>query len=137
MIDVSDYIGIPFVDNGRTKAGCDCWRLVGMVYRDHLNIELPEFPDVYIDRSSNTALLKSLQRVADRMNEYKQRWKSVDKPQPYDVIILHTGELLYHCGLVVDRRNMLHTMENIDSAIEDFTGLMWKNKIEGFYRYAG
>lgn len=136
MIDVSDYIGIPFVDNGQTKAGCDCWRLVCMVYRDHLNIELPEFPDVGI-RRAKAELKESLQRVAEKMLEYKQRWKRVDKPQPYDVIILRTGELLYHCGLVVDRRNMLHIEEDIDSAIEDFTGLLWKNKIEGFYRYAG
>ena len=132
-----DYIGIPFVDNGNTRKGCDCWRLVVMVYQDHLNIDLPDFDGLCIDRTGATALLSSLRRIRAKICEYKEKWKRVENPQPYDVIILRNSDDLYHCGIAINRREMLHTMEGIDSAIEDFTGLYWKDRIEGISRYTG
>jgi len=43
--------------------------------------------------------------------------------------------MVYHVGLVIDRKRMLHVMEGINSTIEEFTGIQWKKKVEGFYRY--
>jgi len=30
---------------------------------------------------------------------------------------------------------MLHVMDGINSTIEEFTSLQWKDKVEGYYRY--
>jgi len=126
-MEFSDFIGIPFSDGGNTRESCDCWRLIVMVYREKLGIELPDFLEIYLDGS-----LDALKRAIRHIKETKKSWKPVDKPIPFDVILLRDC----HCGLVIGRRTMLHIMENINSTIEEFTSLQWKDKIEGFYRYA-
>jgi cell wall-associated NlpC family hydrolase len=125
-----EYVGIPFEKDGNDKKGCDCWRLVVLVYKDRLGIELPDFAGAYVDGS-----LASLKKVSRMIRAGKQAWERVDKPLPYDVILLRTGSMVYHVGLVIDRKRMLHVMEGINSTIEEFTGIQWKKKVEGFYRY--
>jgi cell wall-associated NlpC family hydrolase len=125
-----EYVGIPFEKDGNDKKGCDCWRLVVLVYKDRLGIELPDFAGAYVDGS-----LASLKKVSRMIRDGKQSWQKVDKPIPFDVILLRTGSMVYHVGLVIDRKRMLHVMEGINSTIEEFTGIQWKKKVEGFYRY--
>ena len=127
---VDDYIGIPFGKNGSTRESCDCWRLVVMVYKDKLNIDLPDFSGIFVDGS-----LASLRKVTKHIRETKKTWQKVDKPIPFDVILLRTGNMVYHVGVVAGRRSMLHIDDGINSVIEEFTTLQWENKIEGFYRY--
>lgn len=127
-----DYIGIPFQKNRGDRQGCDCWRLIVMVYREKLGIELPDFAGIYVDGS-----LASLVKVSRKIRDEKQAWQKVDKPQPYDVILLRTGDMVYHVGLVIDHKRMLHVLEGIDSTIEEFTGLQWQQRVEGFYRHKG
>ena len=128
----NDYVGIPFQKNGSDRNGIDCWRLVVLVYRERLGIELSDFAGIYVDGS-----LASLMKVSRKIRDEKQAWQRVDKPQPYDVILLRTGDMVYHVGLVIDRKRMLHVLEGIDSTIEEFTGLQWQQRVEGFYRHKG
>jgi len=125
-----EYVGIPFLKDGLDRNGLDCWRLVVMVYKDRLNIDLPNFSGLFVDGS-----LASLKKVTRHIMETKKTWRKVNKPIPFDVILLRTGNMVYHCGVVIDRKRMLHVMEDVNSTIEEFTSLMWKDKIEGFYRY--
>jgi cell wall-associated NlpC family hydrolase len=129
---MEEYIGIPFQKNGSDRNGIDCWRLIVLVYRERLGIDLPDFAGVYVDGS-----LASLKKVSRMIRDEKQAWQRVDRPLPYDVILLRTGDMVYHVGLVIDRKRMLHVMEGIDSTIEEFTGLQWRQKVEGYYRYKG
>ena len=103
-----------------------------MVYREQLGIKLPGFEGIYVDET-----LASLKKVTRHIRETKEQWQKVDKPKPFDVILLRTGNMVYHVGMVVGKRTMLHVMEGINSTIEEFTGIQWKDKIEGVYRYAG
>lgn len=124
------YIGIPFKRNGNTMAGIDCWRLVTMVYRNELKIELPEYIDVYPSQSDECQ-----KEVCLKINKEKEKWQIMDKPIPFDVVLLRIGNWVIHCGIVVNNSLMLHTSEGINASIESYTGMEWKNRVEGFYRY--
>lgn len=127
-----DYIGIPFLPDGRDRDGLDCYGLVCLVYRDRLGVDLPGIRGIY---SRNTA--GCLKRVARAMAEEKLKWRKVEVPAPYDVVMLRTGEYAWHVGLVIDKRRMLHVLEGTDTMIDEYAGLEWRHRIEGFYRYAG
>ncbi len=37
------FIGLPHLDLGRDREGCDCWGLACIVYREELSISLPDY----------------------------------------------------------------------------------------------
>jgi cell wall-associated NlpC family hydrolase len=126
------YIGIPFKREGHDRNGLDCWRLIVLIYKERLGIELPSYKDAYSERSR-----ESLCEVARLMREERTKWQKVFDPRPFDIVHLRVGDLAHHVGIVIDRSRMLHIMEGINSMIEEFTGIYWRDRIEGFFRYAG
>ena len=130
MAWTDSYIDIPFKCDGRDPSGCDCWGLVTLVYRERLGIELPSWSGVFKDQS-----LGCLKQVARAMAIERDRWLKVDTPEPMDVIMLRTGKYVWHVGIVIDSFNMLHVMTGINSVIESYKGLYWKNRVEEFRRY--
>lgn len=125
------YIGIPFKPDGRDHVGLDCWGLVVTIYKEQLNIELPSWSGVFKDQSYSC-----LKQVARSMAIERDRWLKIDKPEPFDVVLLRTGAHVWHVGCVIDDTHMLHVMSGINSVIEPFTGLMWKHKVQEFRHYA-
>lgn len=126
------FIDIPFKPDGRDRSGCDCWGLVHLIYRERLGIELPDYRGIFTDQS-----LATLRRVAEVMNQNRESWQKVDTPQPYDVVMMRSGKYTWHVGIVVSKNYMLHIMEGIDSCLEEYTGIMWKNRVAEFRRYPG
>jgi cell wall-associated NlpC family hydrolase len=126
-----DYIDIPFKPDGRDRnEGLDCWGLVCLVYKERLGIIIPEYKGIY-----KTQTITSLRRVAKTMREEKDKWQRIMTPEPYDVIMLRTGKFTWHVGVVIDRNNMLHIMHGINSVVESYKGLLWKNRVEEFRHY--
>src|SRR5512134_1374594 len=41
------YVGIPYLDHGAARSGCDCWGLVRLIYRERTRIELPSYAGDY------------------------------------------------------------------------------------------
>ena len=41
------YVGIPYVDHGRDRAGCDCWGLVRLIIAERTRFVLPSFATDY------------------------------------------------------------------------------------------
>jgi cell wall-associated NlpC family hydrolase len=128
-----DFVGIPFVANGRDRAGCDCWGLAVIVYLARCGIILPSYDGVLGDMKTSDLL-----RVARTVRSESAKWEPVVSPRELDIILFRDSDPPFHIGIAVDRRMMLHTHRTIGaSVIEDFTGLQYKNKIEGFFRHAG
>ena len=125
-----DFIEIPFKPDGRDRNGCDCWGLVCLVYREKLGIELPEYKGVF--EAQTIAQLKNVSRVMERE---KESWVRVEKPHEFDVVMIRSGAYAWHVGIVIDRRRMLHVMSGINSTVEEYAGMDWKNRIEEFRRY--
>jgi cell wall-associated NlpC family hydrolase len=126
-----DYIGIKYIKDGRSRSGTDCWGLVSMIYKECLNIELPDYSGILKDQSA--ASLREVTRIRKLEQE---KWIRLAKPQLFDLILIRAG--LFHVGVVASKKLMIHTIDEIEfSALEDYTDNQWKHRIEGFYHYAG
>lgn len=122
------YLGLPWSAGGRHEAGAglDCWGLLRMVYEMELGIKLPSFV------GHNPCSGKTVAAVmADNMD----RWKPVDKPQPFDGVLLRKGQFACHVGVMVDRWRFLHVDEDIESCVERIDSPLWRRRALGNYRY--
>lgn len=126
------YIGIPFKPNGRDHNGVDCWGLVCLIYQDKLGVRLPSYDDIYTANS-----ISVLRRVARTMASERYTWVRVERPMPYDIVLLRSGEYLWHVGLIIDKRRMIHALDGDAVCIEEYTSLYWKDRIVEFRHYAG
>ena len=132
-----NYVGIPFVDYGRSIRGLDCWGLFRLILKEQANVNVPEYDTLgYLvgDKENNG-------RVATVMQEdiKKGIWLSVgpEDVRVFDGILLRILGLPIHVGVVVSRGYMIHTEKGIDSCLERYDRAMWSKRITGIYRYNG
>ena len=124
-----EYIGLPFLHNGRDRNGLDCWGLIQLVYQEKLGIELPTYGGIYKDSSPQT-----MREIGIAMDRERERWRAVSQPKDYDVVLLKiAGKLPTHVG-VVSGKFFLHIMSGTESIIERMDNLMWAHRISGVYR---
>jgi len=127
-----NYIGIPFVPNGRSRNGLDCWGLVQLVYKEQLKIDLPGYENIF-----NQDSIENLRVVSEVMNKEKEKWIKVDKPEEFDVLLIRVrNRVVSHVGIYLNKNKMLHIMSKINSVVEPTTGLNWQHRILGAYRHA-
>jgi cell wall-associated NlpC family hydrolase len=124
---------IPFVEGGRSKKGCDCWGLVRIFYKDILNIELPSFENIYLNENRNySETSDNIER--EKIKEKRDRFKQVNNPKYGDIILISLMGRPIHIGVALDNKTMIHTRKSSGVVIEDFSGVKWNKRIEGYYR---
>lgn len=126
---VRKAIAVPFKEKGRDMEGWDCFGLLYAAYREIKAIELPQ----YLDYSST----KSYQELKTLIDSARPMWEKVEQSQPMDVAVFNISGMPTHVGLVIDKRNMLHTEHKIGTFLEPIFGAMWGKRLEGVYRYNG
>lgn len=127
MIDISSYIGIPFVNRGRSRYGLDCWGLVSLLLKDQYGIIVPdllEYEDA-LDRIQTSS-------VIDRHTPLVAGEK-VDKPIEGSVVVLSTGGLSAHVGLIIGDNMMIHTTKETGVLVEPLNSPRIQKRIQGFY----
>ena len=131
---VTQYLQIPFVERGRTRAGLDCWGLVRQVFLDQRGIELPSYAEDYAtttDAEEITALCRG---------EVATCWQEVPiaEAQLFDVAILRIMGEPIHFALVLDPPYMLHTMRGSWShAADRYDSLIWQRRLQRMVRWQG
>lgn len=126
------YVGLPFLDHGRTRAGVDCWGLALLVYKEQLGILLPDLGSFY----SNTDVRKEIQVAVE--DTVAQSWNRDVTGYPrklYDVIVFKRGGIETHVGLWVKENTMLHVERNIGTTLERYDTARWKNKFSRVIRH--
>lgn len=124
------WVGTPYAALGRDQTGADCWGLACIVYREELNISLPE----YLDYTS----VEEHAEIASLIGAGKA--SSVWIPNAgvalaFDMAVFRRGRLDSHVGIVVSRGLMLH-MEGEDCAkVTNYTTGPWRNRLTGVYRH--
>lgn len=124
------YIGLPFKERGRDSAGLDCWGLVRLVLQEQFDIQVPSYTHCYASSIDQAQLGPLVRR--ESLN-----WKVIQAAEVRcgDVVILRMRGEPMHVGLVLGDQQMLHIERGINSVIERYGSLRWKNRIVGFFRH--
>jgi cell wall-associated NlpC family hydrolase len=120
----TDYIGVPFLDRGRTRNGCDCYGLVHIVYLSELRLALPSYEGTY-------ATVKDAAAVQAAWARFSSFWRRIEDPEPFSVALFEFSNGRLHCGVMIDSRRMLHVEEGKDACVQTFEHL--RNQFRGYY----
>lgn len=123
------YVGIPYLDRGRSIAGCDCWGLVRLVTAELRGVTLPSYVERYVTAADRRAI-ESLIRGE------LAPWAIIaaGQEQPFDAVLMREGRVPRHIGLVVEPGRLLHVSEGGESQIERYRVPPLIHRIVGFYR---
>ena len=123
MIDVDEYVGLPYKVGGRDRAGIDCWGLCRLVYWDRLRKNLPSYDGYSLGKTASALIEK-----------HAHEWQKVNELEPYDLVLFSITGMPHHIGLSVGDGWMLHAIQGKDSCLERIQAPMWRSRLEGFYR---
>ena len=121
---------VPFVPQGRSRDGLDCWGVVWLAYNEVRGIDLPSYADEY-----KTEDIRNFPHLEELINKYLPEWEETTNPTEGDVVLMRLRGRPIHVGLVIGDGMMLHIEEGIELCIERYGNAFWRNRIIGFYRY--
>lgn len=124
------FVGLPWADRGRDRAGCDCWGLVRLVYADVLGISLP----TYVDDYPSTEELREIDELI-RGALGAGPWIEITDVREFDVVLFGVGRFDSHIGVMVDPRRMLHMMGRDAAKIEAIDTSVWSRRRRGVWRH--
>jgi len=125
---VKKYIGIPFISNGRTVEGCDCYGLIRLVLQNEYGISLPELSNNYKDALNikETMLLfaKNLPVLTT---------KKLTQPQEKSIVVITENGKPCHVGITAGAGYILHTNAKTGSVCQRSSHPGLRGRIEGYY----
>jgi len=122
LVKYRPYVGVEY------EPPHGCFRLVAKVFAGVYDIDLGK-QDEGLEEAENKDRTARIQQKLIEMTE------QVDDPQEGDVVIIRGRP--FHIGLVIEPGWMLHAYNGNTSCIEDYKGIRWNSRVEGFYRYKG
>lgn len=124
------YVGTPFDAHGRVRMGCDCYGLICVVYREELNITLPD----YLGYSSVDEHAEIAALIAD--GKSSPVWfPATGNAVAFDIAVFRRGRLDTHVGIVVRHGLMLHMAEEDCAKHADYRSGAWSHRLTGIYRH--
>ncbi|MFK2905003.1 C40 family peptidase [Dyella ginsengisoli] len=125
----ADYIGIPYVDKGRSATGVDCWGLVVCVYREVFQRALPDCSEAYTDGEDWPGIAAEIERVRG------DGWQRTEQPRMGDVVVLAIAGRPWHCGVMLNSLAFLHAAPGDSVKWDRLDNHRWNRRIEGIYRH--
>lgn len=114
------YVGIPYVKRGFDRAGCHCWGLVHLVYREQCGIDLPMHEAVI--PGDGIAIARAFRKA-----RLLSPWCDVSGDRrDFDLLLMLKGNVPMHVGIAVGPRKLLH--------VEEGTATMCVAAVHPFYR---
>lgn len=127
---VERYLGVPFVANGNTLAGCGCFGLVRIVMAEQAGIILDQRGEL-----SGGALRELSRGRVPPAPDIWQRLDEVETARKFDLVVM-TGRP-FHIGIVVASRTVLHVEADSDSVMVAIDHPSIRDRILGVYRHRG
>lgn len=122
----NDLIGKEFEFDGRGPDKFDCYGLCIEFYK-RLGKNLVEY-----------TAANSFKENADSFNFGKKDFIELEKPEPFCLVLLVVHKpYASHIGVVLeDSRHFLHIFRKCKVCVESLDSDRWKNRIDGFWKYA-
>lgn len=121
------YIGIPFVDNGRSMSGCDCGGLAWLVFKQELGREL----DCFISPYTALHAISAGKNLRYAIGEF---FAPAISPRPLNLAVFGRTFGDYHVGVFIDNgRNILHCKEGYAAKIQRLGDMDCRNDYRGAY----
>lgn len=122
---IADFLGIPYLLNGRDRHGTDCLGLV-ILYRQSLGLNAPDGDGRPIgpDWRGNSEA-----RARDWLAHNAVQ---TDSPAPGDVVLFRLPRVGIHLGVMADAENILHIFENSTSTLTPLHQV--RRHVIGIYR---
>jgi len=125
---VKKYVGIPFVSNGRSIDGCDCYGLVRLVLRNEYGVDLPELSNDY----SNALNVSETARLfAENLSVLAG--EKMDAPEEKAIVVITEHGVNAHIGIVAGGGYVLHTGVKTGSVCQRESHPGLRGRIEGYY----
>lgn len=122
------YRGVPFVENGYTREGLNCWGLCWLVYKEQLGLELPKYPLGAHEAKS----------VARQMDDGRAQWISALPPaRPFDLVLMRDlgRSIVRHIGVMVSASHCLHIEQETDAACVEISHPLIAPRIVSYHRH--
>jgi cell wall-associated NlpC family hydrolase len=122
----NDYIGIPFVDGGRTFDGCDCWGLVRLIFEKELDITLPQYGEI-----SSSDMIRISEKMKAGRDDAETWLPVLGDAKQFDVVVMAwTGRKSPgHVGVAVDARRLIHVEKGINTSMVPFSHYTVKHRV--------
>ena len=115
------YIGLPY-------ERAHCWELVRRVYADQLGLDLPAYGE--IDAANLVAVARGMAEA-----EAADCWHPVDRPQAFDVALMRGRSRVWHVGVMVDDRRVLHTERATGAVLVGVQDTAMRGRVTGYRRH--
>lgn len=128
-MNFDDYVGLPFLEGGRDRAGIDCWGILRLVYAERFGVDLPSFTGAYT--------LADKQATTDLMAGHMGPWREVKDGSEKigDGLLMAARRSPSHIGIVVGNGRVLHIESRAGSVIEEYRASRLRRRLLGFYRH--
>ncbi len=124
------FIGLPALEFGRSREGCDCWGLATIIYREELSITLPDYLGYgSVEEHGEIAAL------VDGATASPLWLPATGNAVSFDIAVFTRGRWASHVGIVVRRGLMIHMVGGDCSKIEGYESGKWGNRLNGIYRH--
>lgn len=137
------YVGIPFVEHGRDRAGCDCWGLVRLILAEQAGLVLPCHGAVYGSTGEADVIAAAIAAGTEQ-----EEWLPVSEgsERALDAVLMkgyapdpETGLLRahdMHAGVVAAPGVLIHVERGIDAALGFYRrDPVLKRRVRRFFRH--
>jgi cell wall-associated NlpC family hydrolase len=129
----TQYLDLPWLEKGRTRAGIDCWGLVRLVLGEQCGADLPAFDEAYLTTHERAQIEAA---IAGEVVELATRI-DLAAAREFDVLELLDHGRPTHLGIVVSSRRMLHIPRGGFSEMPRWDNGEWAGKVVGAWRWIG
>lgn len=137
-----EYIGIAFLDKGRTHEGCDCWGLNRLIWGEQFALWVPSFLDVYEDAHDGVTVAKAIinygliDPIWQRISAGHERLGDGVHLVGYCKIDGRWERAEAHVGIVLVPGVLIHIEHGIDASLMNYREkLAGAKRVLGFYRH--